>query len=61
MAIPIGASSNAERKRTSLSRIAARASSFMRHDTMFTMPSALMNSAWTAAQRHGCACASAWL
>ena len=54
MAIPIGASSNAERKRSSLSREASRASSFMRQETMLTMPSALMNAAWTAAQRHGC-------
>ena len=59
MAMPIGASSNAERKRSSLSREASRASSFMRQDTMLTTPSALMNAAWTAAQRHGCSIA-AW-
>ena len=44
MAMPIGASSNAERKRSSLSREDSRASSFMRQETMLTMPSALMNS-----------------
>ena len=60
IAIPVGASSKAERKRTSLSRIDSRASSFMRQETMLTTPSALMNSAWTAAHSQGCAWAAAW-
>ena len=60
MAIPLGASSKAERKRTSLSRMAIRASSLSRQETMFTAPSAVMNRPWMPAQRHGCACASAW-
>jgi hypothetical protein len=60
IAMPIGASSKAERKRTSLSRIDSRASSFMRQETMLTTPSPLMNSACTAAQRQGCDCAETW-
>ena len=59
-AMPIGASSNAERKRSSLSRVASRASSFMRQDTMLTTPSAKMNTAWMPAHCHGCASAPPW-
>ena len=42
-------------------RASARASSFRRQCTTLTIPSAPMKSAWTAAQRHGCATASGWL
>jgi hypothetical protein len=60
-AMPVGAASNADRSRSSLSTVRARAFSFRRHETTFTTESAATKSACTPAHRHGCSIADGWL
>ena len=61
IAMPVGASSNAERKRLSLSLVARRASSLARHTLTLTTASPRMKSAWMPAHSTGLCHAAGWL
>ena len=58
--MPIGASSKALRKRSSLVRVSALGSSFIRHEATLAMHMAPMKLPWMAAHFHGFATAAAW-